>query len=804
MGYYCPNGAKQACPAGYYSGSRTGLRTMDECIICPAGFYCPLGEPDPIPAPVVILLSFTRNQGHYNPWMGMSSVEAMLKCPQSYPCTVTGLSMYKGPPCALGYYCPAGTSSPTQFACPAGTYSNSHYAVSEYDCLPCPRGYACDSKSTQETLQPCDPGHYCPRGTPTTTTYPCPAGTYRLETKARRLEDCLPCPHGNYCPAGTSVLPDCPEGYYCPLGTKYDKQYPCRAGTYGPVGVTNLKSQQDCLQCGFGKYCTGNGQTAGTDCPDGYYNNFSMEASECLKCPAGYKCVTGTINPVPCPVGEYSDTGAKECTKCEIGFYCPEPGISKADKLSSYKCYAGMYCNEGGYGLAVYPNLDDHGCNVGKYCPEGTTTEVPCPAGTYNPVYGRSSVTECLTTVPGYYTEEGASEYLSTPCLPGHFCLAGSPTSTQYACPPGTYRKLNAGAKPEECVTCPAGYYCLTATEDPLDCPQGFYCPLGTSKPEPCPEGTYSTSLNLFDSRSCSPCPAGKFCYQRNLTNPVNKCDPGFYCIQGSKRPEPQDRITGNLCPKGGYCPEGASEPQPCPAGKYMVIEGASAASQCVRCPPGHYCTGSNSPEPTGKCDPGYYCGFEESERAPVGKQAQPGYYAPTGSQFELKCPRGTFTTQAGRSVCDECDPGYKCTEVGMSIKDPCPVGYYCPSLSWFVTNGESYDKLPCPIGTFNAADRRASINDCTPCPAGEYCSLPGQDSSDGQCDAGFYCLTSSPYKRPPVDDASGRYGACPPGKFCPQGTSVPQNCPLGTYSSNPFLCHQPQIPLCQQLTLNV
>ncbi len=714
----------------------------------------------------------------------MSTLDAMLKCPPSYPCVTTGLSMYKGPPCKLGYYCPAGTSAVDQYPCPEGTYSNSHYAISPYDCLLCPPSYACAPGSTQTSMVSCTPGHYCPRGTPTPTTYPCPAGTFRTAGGAKRLEDCVPCPHGKYCIKATVTPANCPEGYYCPLGTKSANQYPCRAGTYSPVGITGLKSQEECKQCDFGKYCIGNGQTTPTDCDAGYYNNFSKEAAQCLKCPAGYKCIAGTINPVACAIGEYSDEGATTCTTCEIGFYCPEPGISKADKNTLYQCYAGMYCNNGGVGLSIYPNLDTHGCNVGKYCPTGTTVEQLCPPGTYNPVRGRASVTDCLTTVAGYYTLAGASEYISTPCLPGYFCLAGSSSPTQYPCPPGTYRGLNAGAKPEECATCPAGFYCLTGTAIPKDCPMGFYCPLGTSKPESCPEGTYSDILKLFDSKSCTPCPAGKYCYQRNLTNPVNLCDPGFYCIQGSKRPEPQDSITGNLCPKGGYCQTGSTAPQPCPPGKYIVIEGASDVSQCVPCPPGYYCIGSNSPDPTGICDPGYYCGFGESERAPTGKQAQVGYFAPAGSQFQRKCPRGTYTNQVGRSTCDECDPGYKCTDVGMDHKDTCPTGYYCPSLSWFVERTLSYDKLACPIGTYNTLTGRASINDCMPCPGGEFCDVPGMSASGGQCDAGYFCLTSSPYQKPPIDDTSGKFGICPEGKFCTIGTGIPQNCPIGKYSS--------------------
>ena len=678
-----------------------------------------------------------------------------------------------------------GTINPTDNPCPAGTYSGSYYATTPYDCLPCPRGYGCVAHSTPQSIVAalCQAGYYCPRGSKTITEVPCPAGTYRSTTKGKKIEDCYPCPNGKFCVSASISTATCPAGYYCPLGTKSANQYPCRAGTFS--SSTGLESQDGCSQCGLGNYCPGAG-TAVVPCQTGYYNNVTMEAPLCYKCPAGYYCQgTGVINPVACAIGFYSDEGASACTNCEIGYYCPEVGISKANKLALYVCPAGMYCNDlATHGLSIYPNLDDHGCIVGNYCPAGTIAPVPCPSGTYNPVRGRGSVSDCLTTVQGYYTISGASSYISTPCSPGYFCLAGSNTPTQFACPAGTYRHLSQGASPTECVPCPSGYYCLTATSNPINCPMGFYCPIGTSKPESCPEGTYSNILNLYDSKACLACPAGKYCYVRNLTNPTNLCDAGFYCMQGSRRPEPKDSITGNSCPIGGYCPQGCSAPQNCPAGYLMLISGAKAQSQCTLCPLGYYCAGSNSPLPTGLCAPGYFCSLGTTTANPAAGISPIGSYAPVGSAYSLKCPRGTYGNTQGIDSCYECDPGYTCTDVGMSVKISCPSGFYCQSLTTFNSLGQSYDKLPCPIGKYNALTGRASANDCLLCPGGQYCDVLGMSASTGPCDAGFFCKTGSPYKRPPTTEASGMYGPCPVGNYCPQGSTVPTPCPIGTYSS--------------------
>ena len=120
-----------------------------------------------------------------------------------------------------------------------------------------------------------------------------------------------------------------------------------------------------------------------------------------------------------------------------------------------------------------------------------------------------------------------------------------------------------------------------------------------------------------------------------------------------------------------------------------------------------------------------------------------------------------------------------------MTSKPACPVGYYCQTLAWFISQGLfTYDKTPCPPGTFNSQTGRASVNDCVGCTGGSYCDIPGLTAVVGTCDAGFYCLTNSPYKRPPVADAGGRFGPCPAGSYCPAGTSTPVPCPAGTYSS--------------------
>lgn len=739
--------------------------------------------------------------------MGISDVDSLLDCPPSYICSGEGSSVYEKIACALGHYCPAGTNSSTQYPCPPGTYSNSYEAIAKSDCILCPRGFACGEGCTINDFLICEPGHYCPRGTASVfnevanayeaTMYPCPAGTYREKEEARRIQDCIPCDHGSYCLSGTAIPDLCPAGYYCPLGTKFDKEYPCRPGTYSEL--TGRTTQEQCKKCGLGNFCEGGG-TEATKCPDGYYNNLSEEASQCYKCPAGSYCkvaagaTTGIINPTPCDEGTYSEEEATECIECEEGHFCPEKGISKEVMLSSFRCYAGMFCS-GAALKKVYPRLDTHGCTAGKYCPEATTVEIDCPVGTYNPFKGRGSVEECFITPAGHYTDTpGSTSYKE--CHPGHFCLSGSSDPKEYPCPAGTFRSLTAGATPEDCAVCWAGFKCPIGTANPISCDEGYYCPLGTTIPEACPEGTFSNKKELYDSQACTPCPEGKYCPQRGLTVATELCDEGFYCMGGSKRPEPTDRITGNLCPKTGYCVKGTPQPEPCPKGTQMVIEGAYDVSQCVPCLAGYYCDGELKEQPTGQCEPGHYCraGSDDKEKEKVAI----GHYAPLGSRHPYQCPFGTFAKVTGSATCDGCDGGSVCTGIGLTDKDICPEGYYCPAYTWFENLLLTYDKYSCPQGTYNPVTGASSSTDCVPCTGGSYCATRACTGVTGICAEGFFCATGSPYKKPPKT-AENDYGICPPGKFCPQETATPNSCPQGYYSASEMLKAQSECLPCYE-----
>ena len=457
--------------------------------------------------------------------------------------------------------------------------------------------------------------------------------------------------------------------------------------------------------------------------------------------------------------------------------------------MLTQKCPAGTICSRDvsgtKYGLAVSPNLVDHACPAGKYCAGGFET-ADCPAGTYNPIKGRKTISDCLETPAGFYTTAGATEYLSKKCAAGYYCLAGSTTATQWPCPPGTFRGITGGRKPEDCAMCKSGFVCASeATVTPANCGAGKYCPLGTIIPELCPVGTFSSNLNNPDSRSCTKCSTGFYCGSKGMTSvgqESEKCDAGFYCISGAIRPDPTDGITGMICPKGGYCLKGATSVSSCPSGKYNPEQGAKTADSCISCLPGKYCFGSANPEPTGTCTAGYYCPAGSS--SPTQEPSPVGHYAPAGSDFARPCQRGTYQPSDKQAACIDCPAGAYCPNEKMTATLPCPKGYYCPANTYFTAATKYYEAIPCPMGTYNDLESKTQLSDCKPCPAGKFCGAEALQAVSGTCAAGFYCKTNSPFEKPAFDDAGGNFGRCPTGHFCAAGTSAPATCDAGNYSA--------------------
>ena len=116
-------------------------------------------------------------------------------------------------PCKAGYYCPVGSSSPTQFEC--GDKANVYCPESSDIPLYVNVGYYAnedDPASAKTSQELCPPGYYCPGDG---LRHKCEAGYYGENT-------------GLTIPTCDGI---CQPGYYCPSGSTSSHQVPCGNAT---------------------------------------------------------------------------------------------------------------------------------------------------------------------------------------------------------------------------------------------------------------------------------------------------------------------------------------------------------------------------------------------------------------------------------------------------------------------------------------------------------------------------------------------------------------------------------------------
>ncbi|KAL8012133.1 putative tyrosine-protein kinase ephrin type A/B receptor [Plasmopara halstedii] len=787
QGYFCLEGTRAAnqypCPAGMFSGPKTGLTIASQCNECPSGSYCPEASSAPTKCPA----------GRYNPKIGAADLHECLDCPPGWSCPHVGQSDYVDR-CAKGHYCPGKTVLATDHPCPAGTYTESLELTRSQDCTICPSRHSCLQGTGGETqaMLECGPGFFCPNGTAYPNQFPCQPGTWSPSTSLSAAKECNICPTGKYCQGGKSYIDgNCAPGHFCPLGTYSSTQFQCPSGTY--TAKTCLFEPSQCDDCPPGHYCP-TGSAAPIPCKAGSYaslnNTKSVGPAEawpaCITCPAGYYCIEASSVPHHCGKGNFSTSGSKTCSTCEAGFFCSSETTSAANMRTntggwsalgaSYgTCYNGTYCP---VGLDREPALELDACPPGFYCPTATPLPIICPAGTYSNFTGQDSVNDCTPTPAGYFSIAGSLEPTGV-CSPGFYCPIRSTSRTQVPCPARYYLDRTKGQSEEDCALCFSGSYCPPGTAYPIKCPRGYYCRTGIAYPEPCPIGTYANASGLREEDDCQFCLPGMYCDSTALTSPRGLCDPGYYCFVGAHTSAPTNHElnisgvtylnSGGRCPRGAYCPLGSSSPTLCPPGTFNNFTGLESANQCLQCPPGKYCETPGLLAPTGSCYPGYFC--IGGAVVPTQMETPAGSLSLVGATAPTPCPPGLYNLHPAQNQCEVCPAGFYCESPGTILPKLCPIGNYCPEGTTL--------PVKCLPGTFATGQGLVMIEQCTPCPVGQYCDSYGLSAPSGSCFAGFVCSGASPIANP----IGRNYGyVCPVGNYCPEGTKSAIPCPLGSF----------------------
>lgn len=329
-GFFCLNGLRSPCPAGYYGDAVMETRSLCTAV-CAPGYYCPLastssqqlrcGGPhvycppgSAIPKPVtpgyytVRLANLTLRSQSDTTAGTLAIRDAQVACEPGYYCVggqrficpagrYGDLTMEQSPACAgnclRGFYCPPGSTAATQIQCGSDQYiCRTGSGLPE---LVAPGYYSVGgTNSTRYHQLPCEPGYYCARD-----------GMKRQ------------CPHGTY--GATSGLQTsqcsglCTAGYYCPSypfpPSTSSTQVACGNSTvYCPTGTGNKPML---VQSGF--YSTGAG--------DGSGDVLNTTRTGQKICPKGFYCRRGIV--IRCPDGTYGDKEGLTSMFCQG--WCP-PG----------------------------------------------------------------------------------------------------------------------------------------------------------------------------------------------------------------------------------------------------------------------------------------------------------------------------------------------------------------------------------------------------------------------------------------------------------------------------------------------
>ena len=302
----------------------------------------------------------------------------------------------------------------------------------------------------------------------------------------------LPAPRGRFI--------DAPGGTIQPLddGLAGDYPFACAPGVSGALdsaaGGSTVQNGPQCTglcppgktcpgataepePCATGGFCAGSNPGA-TPCPAGTFSNATglTSAEQCTPCSAGSACMAGSVAPLVCATGSYTQSqGSAACEQCAAGSFQASRGATACDT-----------------------------CPASAWCAAGSSAPTACDGGTFGDAPGLQSSDQCEA------------------CPPGFWCSAGR----RIACTLSTYNDMTSADDQSLCRYCPAGSFTLGESQTQLAdciCEVGHYalwrgsalscvaCPVGANCTEPgvtlehlpLHEGHWRASPNTTDVRRC-------------------------------------------------------------------------------------------------------------------------------------------------------------------------------------------------------------------------------------------------------------------------------------------------------------
>lgn len=747
-GTYCISGAQYLCPAGYYGAKFQEINPFCSGK-CKDGYYCPVGSvlstaipcgdasvycPEGSAYPIKVtpgyytyghsdLLGSTHSFQHSIgqlvclPGTFCSGDGYSRLCPSgTYGNTSGLLNQDCSGPCQEGYYCPIASTSAKQIECgssdkycPAGSPYPLQVDIGYYSF---PSNSTINnsesiSYNTQSSQLQCEPGSYCVKGIK----YPCPAGSYGDNSGL----------------AHTSCSGVCPSGYYCPVQTVSYTEYPCGSADY---------------------YCP-EGSILPTHVDRGYYtyNQLYVVADELIIKVGNVSTRSGQLI---APAGQYAYAG--ELFPCDAGHYGSSTGMSEptCDGL----CHAGYFCHFGSTSPTQYVCGDD-----ALFCPVGSRQPTPVRSGYYTAQYQS----------PDSLCPPGQWRNMSKSLDPTLGQLSALPTQKIFPdcelCPDNTY-KMVVGNELTQCRPCNDPYTTSSADRRTCICtrivlePYFVYYNLSTESCAILPRANQSADVinNVYSSALWG------------VNNAMTRyeealCEPGFYCVNGTKFF--------------------------CPAGRYGGISGMTNPLCSGTCSKGYYCPKGSSSRKAIICDqPSWFC--PEGSGAPT--VVAPGFFSTGDSSSPSTSPAPTVSPSLTQTPNFVPTPTVPTTSGGNVLQVYCPPGNYCPGDGLF---------HPCPVGRYSDRSFNMSSDQCVgPCRRGYYCTAGSSSATQHPCgNSSVYCKTGSfepslvhlgfygiftgtdAGTRTQFDTQNLTFSAeipCEKGYYCTGGVKTP--CPPGTY----------------------
>ena len=223
------------------------------------------------------------------------------------------------------------------------------------------------------------------------------------------------------------------------------------------------------IPCPKGKYASNPGGVQCFKCAPGKYADIEA-AINCKSCTPGlYQTEEGSTTCSPCPRGTYSESGASECTKCDLGKYgrdatcmkCPSGLYSDIRGTTTcFNCTGSKIPNAQATACEKPPWKMKEDCKLGEYLDDSSPnrTDHSCETCMYGADCSRITTFSSLKPKKGYKSMSWNTHIYGACLIPG-------------ACN-GTCTEGHSG---ELCSECISGFATTSKQRDLCArCPSGF------------------------------------------------------------------------------------------------------------------------------------------------------------------------------------------------------------------------------------------------------------------------------------------------------------------------------------------